>query len=114
MSDTRTRITQLWQALDAQDFERARALLHPDVVWTDLFNRGQRRGRDDVQSYWNHIAEVIWPESTVLAFEDRNDGRLAVRVHHVLRDSRGKIWTDETVVHVYAFEGDLIIAMDAN
>jgi hypothetical protein len=45
-------------------------------------------------------------------FAVEGDGRVAVTVHQVVRDRAGAVLADQTVTHVYAFDGDLVSSME--
>jgi ketosteroid isomerase-like protein len=52
MTDRELRITDLWTALNRQDFEAGLRLLHPDVDWQDIINGGRLHGIAAVRAYW--------------------------------------------------------------
>ncbi len=113
MPNGRTTIRQLWRHLNARDFEKARALLHPAVDWASILEGGRLNGPDAVVAYWRRMMDYIRPESAILAFEERPDGRLAARMHHVLRRPEGGLWAEEEVTQVFSFLDGLIDRMDA-
>ena len=51
------------------------------------------------------LARGIHPHS-------REDGRLDVEVHQVVRDLSGTVISDSLVHHIYRFRGDRIASMD--
>ena len=113
MPDATTLMHRLWDLLNAHAFEDAAALLDPDVDWASLLEGGRLKGREAVVAYWNRMVEYIRPESVILGIEARPDGRLALRMHHVLRRPSGGLWTQETITHVYSFRDGLIAVMDS-
>jgi hypothetical protein len=46
------------------------------------------------------------------AFHELPDGRIAVDVHQVVRDSAGAVLVDQAVRHVYRIEDGLILGME--
>ncbi len=112
MPTGRTTIRQLWRHLNARDFERASALLHPAVDWAGILEGGRLNGPESVVAYWRRMMDYIRPESAIVSFEDLPDGRLAARMHHVLRRPGGAFWADEEVTQVFSFRDDLIVRMD--
>lgn len=112
MPNGRTTVRQLWRHLNARDFDLASALLHPDVDWAAILEGGRLGGRESVMAYWRRMLEYVRPDSAIMSLEDRPDGRLAVRMHHVLRRPGGEFWTEEEVTQVFSFRDDLIVRMD--
>lgn len=112
MPNGRTTIRQLWHHLNARDFEMASALLHPAVDWASILEGGRLNGPDSVVAYWRRMMDYIRPESAIVSFENRPDGCLAARMHHVLRRPGGAFWTQEEVTQVFGFRDGLIIRMD--
>lgn len=112
MPNGRTTIQQLWRHLNAREFEMASALLHPAVDWASILEGGRLSGPESVVAYWRRMMDYIRPESAIVAFEDRPDGRLAARMRHALRRPEGGLWTEEDVTQVFSFRDDLIVRMD--
>ena len=46
-----------------------------------------------------------------VAFTERPNGDVEVRVHQVGRDAAGDLLFDQQVLHVYAYRGDLVERM---
>lgn len=112
MPNGRTTIRQLWRHLNARDFERAGALLHPAVDWASILEGGRLNGPESVVAYWRRMMDYIRPESEIVGFEDRPDGCLAARMRHALRRPGGGLWTEEDVTQVFSFQDGLIVRMD--
>ncbi len=106
-------IGKLWDALNRQDLEAARALLHPEVDWQDIINNGRRNGPGSVMDYWRQLFSVMRTETTVVENRSLGNGRIACSVHHLVRDPQGGIRTDEPLTHIFSFRDGLIIRMDA-
>ena len=47
-----------------------------------------------------------------MAFKEKNDGRIEVHVHQLVKDIKGNLLFDAMVKHIYSFEGDKIKSMD--
>lgn len=112
MPNGRTTIRQLWRHLNARDFETAGGLLHPDVDWAGILEGGRLNGPESVVAYWWRMMDYIRPESVIVSFEDRPDGRLAARMRHALSRPGGGLWTEEDVTQVFSFRDGLIVRMD--
>src|SRR3990167_3315554 len=96
MGDHQALLTRLYEAFNRKDIEAVVAALHPDVDWPDLLDGGRVRGRDAVRDYWKRQFAIISPEATPIEFDERPDGRMAVKIHYVARAADGGgLWTDE-------------------
>jgi len=80
--------------------------MRPDVIWPNGMEGGTVGGHAAVRAYWTRQWGLIDPRTA------EADGRVAVAVHQVVRDLEGKVLKDDTVQHVYAFEGGLIRSME--
>ncbi|GAA2326268.1 hypothetical protein [Dactylosporangium salmoneum] len=47
-----------------------------------------------------------------VGYEHEPDGRVAVAVHQVVRDTGGSVIADQMVTHVYRFDGDAVAEME--
>jgi hypothetical protein len=105
-------LRELYAAFNARDVDAVLARLHRDVDWPNGWEGGRLTGHDAVRAYWLRQWDEIDPRVTPVALTRRSDGRLAVTVHQVVRDTAGAVLSDRQVDHLYAFEDDLIRAMD--
>jgi limonene-1,2-epoxide hydrolase len=112
MPNGRTTIRQLWRHLNARDFEKAGGLLHPEVDWACILEGGRLHGPESVLAYWRRMMDYVRPESAIVTFAERPDGRIAVRMRHALRRPEGGLWTEEDVIQVFGFQDGLIVRMD--
>jgi hypothetical protein len=65
-----------------------------------------------VRAYWQRQWAAIDPMVRPLTFTKRPDGRVAVEVRQLARDTSGTLLSDTRVTHIYAFEGALIVHME--
>lgn len=112
MTGYRTLIEALWDALNRRDVEAAVALIHPEADWQDLMSGGRRQGRDAMRDYWNGVFRMIHPATSPLDYRQLPDGRVAARVLHSIHDTRGKLWSEEVVTHVFEIRDGLLSRMD--
>ena len=101
-----------YTAFNARAMDAALAVLHPDVDWPNGMEGGRVHGREAVREYWTWQWETIDPHVEPRAFHDRADGRIAVDVHQLVRDSAGTVLVDQRVRHVYRIEDGLIRSME--
>jgi hypothetical protein len=86
--------------------------MHPDVDWPNAWEGGRLRGHADVLAYWRRQFGQIDPQVTPETVTERDDGRIAVGVHQVVRPLEGEVLADRRVVHVYALRDGLVERMD--
>jgi hypothetical protein len=106
------RLRALYAAFNARDMETALAGTAKDVDWPNGWEGGRERGRDAVRAYWSRQWGEIDPHVQPLSITTQSDGRVAVEVHQVVRDLRGKVLSDARVIHVYLLSDGLVARMD--
>jgi ketosteroid isomerase-like protein len=106
-------LRRMYAAFDARDVDAIAAALHPEVDWPNAWEGGRLRGRADVLAYWRRQFAELDPRVTPERFAERDDGRIAVDVHQVVRSPDGDVLADRRVVHVYALRDGLVERMDA-
>lgn len=103
-------LNAVYAAFNARDIDGVFAFLRPDVHWPNGMDGGWEDGLDAVRAYWTRQWSMIDPHVDPLGFSSEADGRVAVRVHQVVRDLAGKVLGDEMLAHVYRFGDDGLIA----
>ncbi|MDO9474278.1 MAG: nuclear transport factor 2 family protein [Caulobacter sp.] len=105
-------IVALFDAFNARDLEAAKALIHPEADWPDVFSEGRLHGRDQVLAMWSEQFRQFSPECFLIEMTALPDGRRRVRTNHVVRNLDGKIFTDEQATMTYKFRDGLIARID--
>jgi hypothetical protein len=105
-------LRRAYEAFNARDVDAVLALMRPDVDWPNAFEGGRVRGHALVRAYWARQFEQISPQVEPRGFAERPDGRVAVRVHQVVRWLDGDVLSEGDVVHVYALRDGLVERMD--
>ncbi len=96
-------LRRVYAAFNRREFETVLALMHPDVHWPNRIEGGFMRGPSAVREYWRRQFETLDSRVEPQAFTTEPDGRVAVRVHQVVRDKAGQVVVDKIVEHVYEF-----------
>jgi nuclear transport factor 2 (NTF2) superfamily protein len=112
MSDQERLLGRIYAAFNRRDIDSVLAAMHPAVDWPNGWEGGRVHGRDEVRSYWTRQWAAVDPTVNPVAFDHESNGRIRVRVQQTVRDLSGNLLAEGEVVHVYAFEGGLIKAMD--
>lgn len=101
-----------YAAFNARDIDGALAVMHPDVDWPNGMEGGREVGHDAVRAYWTPQFGLIDSHVEPVGFEVKDDGRIVVDVHQVVRDLDGGLLSDGHVRHVYTFRDGLVARMD--
>ena len=105
------RLRELYRAFNARDVDTALAGMTVDVDWPNGWEGGYVKGREEVRDYWTRQWQVVDSRVEPLAFRERPDGDIEVRVRQTGRDAAGTVLFDQQVLHVYAYRGDLVERM---
>jgi len=105
-------LERTYLAFNVRDLDGALAAMHPAVIWPNGMEGGVVRGHEGIRQYWTRQWTMIDPQVDPVGFRKDPDGRVAVRVHQVIRNLTGQVLMDRIVEHVYAFKGELIDAME--
>jgi ketosteroid isomerase-like protein len=103
---------QAYEAFNRRDIDGALATMHPEVDWPNGMEGGRVRGHDAVRTYWTRQFGTIESQVEPQAFSVTEEGRVAVEVHQVVRDSDGELLSDGIVRHVYSIRDGLVERMD--
>jgi hypothetical protein len=109
--DREAHLRRLYAAFNARDIDGALAGMTKDVDWPNGWEGGYVKGHEEIRAYWIRQWEVVDSRVEPLAFSDRADGDVEVRVHQVGRDAAGTVLFDQQVLHVYAYRGELVERM---
>ena len=105
-------IKQAYDAFNARNIDAVLLLMHADVHWPNGWEGGYVNGHDQVRDYWTRQWKEIDPHVAPISIEAREDGRIEVEVHQVVKDLTGNLLLDGTVQHIYTIENKLIKNME--
>ena len=105
-------IAEAYAAFNRRDIDSVLAVMAPDVDWPNGMEGGRVIGHNQVRAYWTRQWATLNPRVDPVEIEEDQSGKLAVRVHQVVRDLSGNVLSDHFVQHVYSFKDDLIDRMD--
>ncbi|NEJ82809.1 ketosteroid isomerase, partial [Rhizobium leguminosarum] len=108
-----------YASFNARDIDAVLAVLSDDVAWANGMDGGHVHGRQAVRDYWTRQWAVISPHVEPMAFEETQDGAIAVEVIQSVFDLDGRPLEgrahrlkDKTVTHIFRMQGDKIVRFD--
>lgn len=108
----RRRLTELYAAFNVRDVETVLRAMAPDVVWSNGWEGGVVRGREEVRAHWTRQWSEIDPTVEPVDFRQEQDGRVAVTVRQVVHDLAGAVIAEGQIEHVYRFADGLVQDME--
>lgn len=99
-------------AFNARDIDTALTVMATDVAWPRAFKGGFVCGPEAIRTYWTEQWNEVNPTVEPTAFYQKEDGRILVDVHQVVRDLAGAVLADEHVGHCFTIENGLIQRME--
>jgi hypothetical protein len=105
-------IRKVYTAFNARDIPTVLTALHPQVRWSRAWEGDYATGHDEVQAYWLRQWQELNPHVEPTGFKEREDGRLEVAVHQVVKDMQGQLLFDGQVKHIYTIQDGLLKQMD--
>lgn len=112
-------IKSVYQSFNAREIDGVLATLAEDVAWANGMDGGHVYGREAVRAYWTRQWALISPHVEPVAFDDSEDGVVAVEVIQSVFDLNGQPLEgqthglkDKTVTHIFRMEGSKIVRFD--
>ena len=105
-------LQRMYAAFNRRDIEQVLAAMQDHVDWPNGMEGGRVLGKSAVRDYWTRQFQVLDPNVQPKRFSKEADGRVAIDVHQVVRDTSGKLVVDQMVQHVYEFRDGLIQGME--
>lgn len=112
-------IKSIYQSFNVRDIDGVLATLADDVAWANGMDGGYVHGRKGVRDYWTRQWAVVSPHVEPVAFDDSEDGVVAVEVIQSVFDLNGQPLEgqthglkDKTVTHIFRMEGEKIVRFD--
>lgn len=112
MEHEREILIAAYRDFNARRIDAVLAHMHPDVVWPNGMEGGYVYGQESIRDYWTRQWQIIDPHVEPVAIRMDETGRYDVEVHQVIQDTNGKLLADQTVHHIYSFQGGRIKRMD--
>lgn len=105
-------IKQAYAAFNERNINAVLQLMVPNVAWPNGWEGGYVNGIDEVRDYWTRQWNELDPTVKPIEIKEREDGKVEVTVHQVVKDLKGNCLFDGIVKHIYTFEEGLIKKME--
>ncbi len=105
-------IFRIYAAFNSRDVDATLALMSENVSWPKASEGGRVIGKQAIREYWARQWAEFNPRVDPRAVIDREDGKVEVAVHQLVRALNGEVLSDTDVTHVYTIENGLIERMD--
>ena len=105
-------LMQAYKAFNAREIASVTALMSEDVNWPNGWEGGFVKGRDEVKDYWTRQWKEVNPTVVPVAFKEREDRKIEVKVHQIVKDLQGKELFNGNISHIYTFSDGLIQTME--
>jgi hypothetical protein len=112
MANTDALIAQAYAAFNRRDVDAALALMTEDVSWPKASEGGRVVGKEAIRAYWTRQWQEFAPHVEPIEVTGREDGKVEVRVHQLVKSLGGEVLSDNKVGHVYTIANGLIERMD--
>src|SRR5947199_10538947 len=112
MSDEVELLKKVYALFNGREMESVLAAMHPDVVWANGMEGGHVHGRDGVRSYWKRQWAILDPHVEPVEISPNKKGEAVVKVHQVVRDTKGNLLADKVVIHVFQIQNGMIHRFD--
>lgn len=114
MANSSSLIAQVYSAFNRRDMDAALAFMSENVDWPKASEGGRVLGKEEVRAYWTRQWAEFDPHVEPVEVIDSEAGTTDVKVHQVVKNLKGDILSDQTVLHVFRIANDLIERMDVH
>lgn len=112
ISKTEHLIEAAYKGFNNRDIDSVLLLMDEHIHWPKAFEGGHVIGKEAIREYWTRQWSEINPIVNLKTITVREDGKVAVLVHQLVKDLAGNILFDGEVKHVYQVKNDLLLQMD--
>jgi len=105
-------IQKAYKGFNERDIDEVFTVMSADVFWPKAFEGGHVKGYQAVREYWLRQWSEINPKVEHMEITEREDGKVEVLVHQVVRGLDGTILFDGETKHIFTFIDGLIQRMD--
>lgn len=112
MKSTKELMTQMYAAFNKRDIDGTLSFMSETVDWPKASEGGRIMGKEEIRAYWTRQWAEFDPHVEPMEIIDREDGKIDVRVHQLVKTIDGQILSDQDVWHTYTIDNGLVECMD--
>ena len=112
MLNTKALIVAIYAAFNRRDIDGALAHMSETVSWPKASEGGRVVGKEAIRAYWTRQWAEFDPQVQPLDVVEREPGKVAVRVHQLVKSLGGDVLSDSEVGHTYTITDGRIERMD--
>src|ERR1700690_4629573 len=101
LANTQMLIAEAYSAFNRRDIDGALALMSENVSWPKASEGGRVVGKEEIRAYWTRQWAEFNPHVEPIEVTDREAGRTDVKVHQLVKNLKGDILSDKTLLHVF-------------
>lgn len=105
-------IAEVYSAFNRRDIDEALSLMSENVDWPKASEGGRVIGKEEIRAYWTRQWAEFDPHVEPIEVTEPEAGRIDVKVHQLVKDLKGNVLSDQTVLHVLSISKGLITRMD--
>lgn len=112
-------IKGMYDCFNARDIDGVLAAVADEVAWANGMDGGHVHGHEAVREYWTRQWAVVSPHVEPIAFQQTEDGAVAVEVIQSVFDLNGQPLSgqthglkDKTVMHIFRMDNDKVTRFD--
>ncbi len=105
-------IQNAYEAFNVRNIDAVLSLMHVDVRWPNGWEGGYIEGHNLVRDYWKRQWQELDPHVEPISLKEKEDGRIDVEVHQLIKNLNGELLFDGIVHHIYTIETNLIKSME--
>lgn len=105
-------IKKAYEYFNNRDIDGVLSLMQPGVKWPNGWKGGYVNGHEAVKAYWQRQWKELDPKVTPVSINEKDDNKLEVEVHQLVKDLQGNVIADGIIKHIYFFESSLISGME--
>jgi hypothetical protein len=112
VANIQTLIAEVYAAFNQRNIDSALAMMSESVSWPKASEGGRAIGKEEIRAYWSRQWEEFDPHVEPIEVIDRGAGKIAVRVHQLVKSLGGDVLSDSEVWHFYVTADGRIERMD--
>jgi hypothetical protein len=111
-AEERALLAGAYREFNVRQIDAVLARIDLNVDWPNGMEGGRVHRHEEVRSYWTRQWGIIDPHVEPLELVKDDAGRIALRLHQIVKDLEGNLLSDTIVQQIYRIKDGLILRMD--